>query len=132
MVAEQAKAMYKVAFTKLMAFKLDLKDRIVAAQKITDLVLNSATPVAFKQNECGRFGNNFALKNDECVRDAIAANGIAVDDNAIAAINEAKTELGVFEKEKMNIPEAMDNVSLGANTEKIGAPVKEISGKNLG
>ena len=132
MVAEQAKAMYKVAFTKLLAFKLDLKDRIVAAQKITDLVLNSATPVAFKQNEFGKFGNNFALKNDECVRDAIAANGIAVDDNTITAINEAKTELGVFKKEKMNIPEAMDNVSLGANTEKIDAPVKEISGKNLG
>lgn len=131
MVAEQAKAMYKVAFTKLMAFKLDLKDRIVAAQKITDLVLNSATPVAFKQNEYGKYGNNFALKNDECVRDAIAANGIAVDDNAITAINEAKTELGAFEKEKMNIPEAMDNVSLGSNTEKINEPVKEISGKNL-
>ena len=129
MVAAQAKAMYKVAFTKLMAFKLDLKDRIVAAQKITDLVLNSATPVAFKQNEYGKYGNNFALKNDECVREALAENGIAVDENAL---NEAKRELGSFEKEKVQISEAMDAADTGAKSEKVEAPVKSAVEKNLG
>ena len=129
MVAAQAKAMYKVAFTKLMAFKLELKDRIVAAQKITDLVLNSATPVAFKQNEYGKYGNNFALKNDECVREALAENGMAVDDNAI---NEAKRELGAFEKEKVQISEAVDAVDMGAKSEKVDAPVKSAIEKNIG
>lgn len=129
MVAAQAKAMYKVAFTKLMAFKLDLKDRIVAAQKITDLVLNSATPVAFKQNEYGKYGNNFALKNDECVREALAENGIAVDENAL---NEAKRELGAFEKEKVQIAEAADAADAGAKSEKVDAPVKSAIEKNIG
>ena len=116
LIANHAKAMYKVAFNKLMAFKLDLKDRIVAAQKITDLVLNSATPVAFKQNEYGKYGNNYALKNDECIREALAENGIALDDNAI---NEAKRELGAFEKEKMQIFEAMEAVDAGTKSEKM-------------
>ena len=129
MVAAQAKSMYKVAFTKLMAFKLDLKDRIVAAQKITDLILNSATPVAFNQNEYGKYGNNFALKNDECVREALAENGIAVDENAL---NEAKIELGAFEKEKVQIPEAMDAVNTDAKSEKIDSLVKSAAEKNIG
>ena len=129
MIAAQAKAMYKVAFTKLMAFKLDLKDRIVAAQKITDLVLNSATPVAFKQNEYGKYGNNFALKNDECVREALVENGIAVDENAL---NEAKIELDAFEKEKLQISEAVDAADTGAKSEKIDASVKSAIEKNIG
>ena len=129
LAAAQAKAMFKVAFNKLMMFKLNLKDRIVAAQKITDLVLNSATPVAFKHNEYGKYGNNFALKNEECVREAISENGIAVDDNAI---NEAKRELGAFEKEKVQISEAMDAVDAGAKSKKIDAPDKDAIEKNIG
>ena len=128
LIAAQAKAMYVVAFTKLTAFKLELKDRIVAAQKIADLVLNSVTPVAFKQNEYGKYGNNFALKNDECVREALAANGIAVDDNAI---NEAKRELGAFEKEKVQISDAMEIADAGAKSEKIDAPAKSVAEKNF-
>ena len=129
MVAEQAKAMYKVAFTKLMAFKLDLKDRIVAAQKITDLVLNSATPVAFNQKDFGKYGKNFALKDDEFIRGVISENGVAVDD---AAINEAKNELGAFDKEKVQIREAMDVANSNAKSEKIDAPIKGSAEKNLG
>ena len=128
LIAAQAKAMYVVAFTKLTAFKLELKDRIVAAQKIADLVLNSVTPVAFKQNEYGKYGNNFALKNDECVREALAANGIAVDDNAI---NEAKRELGAFEKEKVQISDAMEIADAGAKSEKIDALAKSVAEKNF-
>ena len=129
MVAEQAKAMYKVAFTKLMAFKLDLKDRIVAAQKITDTILNSATPVAFNQKDFGKYGKNFALKDDEFIRGVISENGVAVDD---AAINEAKNELGAFDKEKVQIREAMDVANSNAKSEKIDAPIKGSAEKNLG
>ena len=127
LVASQAKAMYMVAFNKLVVFKLELKDRIVAAQKITDLVLNSATPIAFKQNEYGKYGHNFALKNDECVRNAFAANGIAVDENAI---NEARRELGAFDKEKVEI--SIDDVDAGAKSKKVDAPTKSVVEKNLG
>lgn len=132
MVADQVKAMYKVAFTKLMAFKLDLKDRIVAAQKITDIMLNSATPVGFKQNEYGKYANNYALKNDECVREAISANGIALDDNALAAINDAKIALDAFDKEKVQISEAMDAPNAGEKSEKVDAPVKDAVEKSIG
>ena len=131
-VAAQTKAMYKVAFNKLMAFKLELKDRIVAAQKIADLVLNGATPVAFKQNEFGKYGSNYALKNDECVREALAENGIAVNDDAIAAINEAKKEVGAFEKERVQIFDAMEPVNNGGKADKIDAPIKAASEKKLG
>ena len=129
LVAQQTKAMYALAFNKLTAFKMGLKDRLVAAQKITDTILNSATPVAFNQKDFGKYGKNFALKDDEFIRGVISENGVAVDD---AAINEAKNELGAFDKEKVQIPEAMDVANSNAKSEKIGAPIKGSAEKNLG
>ena len=129
LVAQQTKAMYALAFNKLTAFKMELKDRLVAAQKITDTILNSATPVAFNQKDFGKYGKNFALKDDEFIRGVISENGVAVDD---AAINEAKNELGAFDKEKVQIREAMDVANSNAKSEKIDAPIKGSAEKNLG
>ena len=129
-LAAQAKNMFTVAFNKLTAFKLQLQDRLVAAQKITDIVLNSATPVAFKQNEYGKYGDSFAIKNDEFVRNVISGNGIKADEETVTnAINGAKKELGAFEKERVDV--VLDD-AVAPNTQRIDEQVMSAAEKNLG
>jgi hypothetical protein len=94
-VANQAKAMYKTAFAQMRVFKLGLKDRIVAAQRAADIMLNSVTTVAFNQNEYGKYGNKFALQDESFVREVAEENGVVVDDGFGEILNDARKELGV-------------------------------------
>ena len=71
-----AESMFKIALQATKNLKLsDPKERIIVAQKFTDIMLNSATPVAFRQNKLndfgkpmyGKFGDAFAVLNKEDV-----------------------------------------------------------------
>ena len=105
LVVNQAKAMYKLAFSKMNIFKLNLQDRIVAAQKAADIILNSTTPIAFKHSEYGKFGNSFALKDTDFIKETLNDNGVAVsDDEFTAALDGARAELGVVvDKEPLDL-----------------------------
>ena len=76
--------------------RLRPKDQLVAAQKMTDIVLNELTVVGFNGAEYSEFAKNYAIANDVGLYDFLATNypGIfAVDIKDI--VDKAREELGV-------------------------------------
>lgn len=66
-VNEGVKKIFKIALqaTKNLTIK-DLQQRIIIAQKLTDVALNSMSPIAFKQSELSAYGKGFmVLRNSE-------------------------------------------------------------------
>ena len=76
--------------------RLRPKDQLVAAQKMTDIVLNELTVVGFYGAEYSEFAKNYTISNDVGLYDFLATNypGIfAVDIKDI--VDKARKELGV-------------------------------------
>ena len=85
-VKEGVNNMFKVALkaTKNLKFT-DVKDRITIAQKLTDIMVNSATPVAFSFNDYTEYGQGFTvLKDSEVIHSAMEDVDKAVVNEAIA------------------------------------------------
>ena len=64
--------MYSLAYNQLKGCRLQLNDRIVAAQKLANIVVNKVSPVAFRKEQLEKFSTNYALKEnkdivDECI-----------------------------------------------------------------
>ena len=84
-VKEGVNNMFKVALnaTKNLQFT-DAKQRIVIAQKLTDIMVNSATPVAFSFNDYTEYGQGFTvLKDSEVIHSAMEDVDKAVVNEAI-------------------------------------------------
>ena len=94
-VKEGVNNMFKVALnaTKNLKFT-DAKDRIVIAQKLTDIMVNSATPVAFSFYDYSEYGKGFTvLRDSEVIRSAMDG----VDETTVnAAIDGAKETFGAL------------------------------------
>ena len=90
----------------------DVKDRIIVAQKLTDIILNSASPVAFKQNEYGAYGKGFvALQNADAIREMLSSEFApeAID----TAINGAQEVFGALYPE--NKAQAIEQIQVDLN-----------------
>ncbi|MBO5737665.1 MAG: hypothetical protein J6S04_07625 [Clostridia bacterium] len=75
-----------------------LKDRIIAAQAIADLMMKRRTPVAFKKENLGDFAKgHHILENVEQVREFVKANsnGQYSEKEINKAVNGARNEFGV-------------------------------------
>ena len=94
-VKEGVNNMFKVALnaTKNLKFT-DAKDRIVIAQKLTDVMVNSVTPVAFSFYDYSEYGKGFTvLRDSEVIRSAMDG----VDETTVnAAIDGAKETFGAL------------------------------------
>ena len=92
-VKEGVNNMFKVALnaTKNLKFT-DATQRIVVAQKLTDIMVNSATPVAFSFNDYTEYGQGFTvLKDSEVIHSAMED----VDKTVVnGAIDNAKDTFG--------------------------------------
>jgi hypothetical protein len=64
----------------------DPVDRVVAAQKITDMLLKAYSPAAFEPGKYAKFADNFFLNNEERLRDAMDSSyeSFADSDEAFA------------------------------------------------
>ena len=93
-VNDKVKNVFSVALNAAKNLKVaDVKDRIIVAQKLTDIILNSASPVAFKQNEYGAYGKGFmALQNADAIREMLGSE--VAPDALDAAINGAQETFG--------------------------------------
>jgi hypothetical protein len=78
--------MFKVALnaTKNLKFT-DVKDRIVIAQKLTDIMVNKVTPVAFSFHDYTEYGQGFTvLKDSDVIRSEMEGADEVVVNEAIA------------------------------------------------
>lgn len=57
------KNVFAKAYGLTKQLNLSLSDRIVLAQKFTDVTLNSVTPVGFQKESFGKFGDGYLLNN---------------------------------------------------------------------
>ena len=103
-----AKNMFKFVYNHLNnnISKMNVGDKLVAAQRMTDLTLNTFSPVA-ADSKLARYGDNFAIKNmDE--EDIQKLTGYSGDVESL--MNEVKTELGIF-KENVHFKDDIFNES---------------------
>ncbi len=96
LVNNSAKNVFNVALNATKNLKVaDVKDRVIVAQKLTDIILNGASPVAFKQNEYGAYGKGFmALQNADAIREMLSSE--VAPDAIDSAINEAQETFGAL------------------------------------
>ena len=108
-VKEGVANMFKAALNATKNIKItDAKERIIVAQKLTDIVLNSASPVSFRQNEYANYGKGFmVLRNEEVIRSAMSDVDAGALNEAIAGAKETfgalYPENNVQEIEKINV-----------------------------
>lgn len=111
-----AKNMFKFVYNHLNndIRKMNVGDKLVAAQKITDLTLNTFSPVA-TDPKLARYGDNFAIKSmdDEDIQKLTGC-----DENVESLMNEVKTELGIS-KENVHFKDDIFNESSVGKIEKI-------------
>jgi hypothetical protein len=102
------------------------KDRLVAAQKITDLMMKNYSPAAFN-SEYAKYADNYYMKNATEQEILKLADLNIISDGGI--IDEAKGELGIeMEKEPVKFDVSIDsNVSqISEKIEEHKAPSKDI------
>lgn len=111
-----AKNMFKFVYNHLNnnIQKMNVGDKLVAAQRMTDLTLNTFSPVA-ADPKLARYGDNFAIKSmdDEDIQKITQYSG-----DVESLMNEVKTELGIF-KENVHFKDDIFNESSVGKIEKI-------------
>ena len=114
LVSDGAKNVFGVALGAAKNLKVSgAKDCIIVAQKLADIMLNSVSPVAFKQNEYRAFGKAYmVMKNADAIAEMVDGGEAAMND----AIKGAQEEFGklypksvVKESEQLNIILSDDN-----------------------
>ena len=111
-----AKNMFKVIYNHLNnnIHQMNVGDKLVAAQRMTDLTLNTFSPVA-ADPKLARYGDNFAIKSmdDDDIQKITKYSG-----DVESLMNEVKTELGIF-KENVHFKDDIFNESSVGKIEKI-------------
>ncbi len=111
-----AKNMFKVIYNHLNnnIREMNVGDKLVAAQRMTDLTLNTFSPVA-ADPKLARYGDNFAIKSmdDDDIQKITKYSG-----DVESLMNEVKTELGIS-KENVHFNDNIFNESSVGKIEKI-------------
>jgi hypothetical protein len=111
-----AKKMFKVVYNHLNnnIREMNVGDKLVAAQRMTDLTLNTFSPVA-ADPKLARYGDNFAIKSmdDEDIQKITNYSG-----DVESLMNKVKTELGIS-KENVHFKDGIFNESSVGKIEKI-------------
>ena len=109
-MSQGAKDTFETAYNALEVSRMQSKDRLVAAQRITDLMMNQYSPAAFN-TDYAKYSDNYFMKNatDKEIQDLTSFNVINDEyDNLNEFINAAKLDLGIG-KVHVNINDSIDN-----------------------
>ena len=108
-----------------------LKDELIAVQKITDIVLKSATPCGFYEKEHGDIANGFVINDNDAIKDIIKNNEKKLnknytDEEIETAINEAKAMFVKKEVVNIDFDQEKQPLSSVAPQNQQGPIIKEI------
>lgn len=105
MVQERAKSEFERAYKIIdSAPGMSTAEKLVAAQKITNLILVTVTPVA-SDDKYAPYADNYFLKN---VTAETIQNLTGVNENAQDILNEARFELGIDNKLQLNLGDVVN------------------------
>ena len=108
--------LFQNAYRSLKSCGLQPKDQVVAAQKISDVIINNVTPVAFNGNAFEKYGKNYAINDPDMVVDVLS-DVEGCDKNICHKITEeARTEL---------LHPVRERVAFNDENKSIDAPVSE-------
>ena len=105
-----------------------LKDRVLAAQKMTDEIMKEVSPVSLAKDGLAPFANGYILDNSDIIMEGLVQDSGLDQDSLERAFDGAKKEYG---REQVNVVEAAENVNAAkapqVNDEpKIENPVKQV------
>ena len=116
---EHVTRMFRNAYKSLS--EMDTADRLIAAQKMTDIALNLFTPVG-SEKAYEKYRNNFYIQN---TKNADIQDFIKYSGNIDELVNNVKAELGIVKEEvKENIH--FENGEFNENAPKKAEPIDEI------
>jgi len=108
------KSVYEQAYTCTRLLSIaSLKDRLIVAQRFSDIVLNTVTPIAFQKERFGPYGKGYMLMNTnadmikDVVKEQFTAKESFSDDEIEAAFHQAQTE---FNLEMQRTPISLDEL----------------------
>ena len=129
LVSDGAKNVFGVALGAAKNLKVSgAKDCIIVAQKLADIMLNSVSPVAFKQNEYGAFGKAYmVMKNADAIAEMVGGDEATVNE----AIAGAKEVFGELYPEKMVLDGEKINVDLNEPNASVAPRVDNVSEVNV-
>lgn len=107
----------------------NLKDRIVSAQKIADVMLTKRTPVGFQKDELGEYGKGYhLLENTDQVYQFIKENYSAKysDKEISRAIKLAKNELLLLHRDEKDVSNVYE-IGYRPNPQKLTEEGKELN-----
>ena len=117
---EHVTKMFRNAYKSLP--EMDTADRLIAAQKMTDIALNLFTPVG-SEKAYEKYRNNFYIQN---TKNADIQDFIKYSGNIDELVNNVKAELGIVKEEvKENVHFA--NGEFNENAPKKAEPIEEIN-----
>ena len=112
---EEIKNVFGEAYECAKSLGLSLKNRLVVAQRFSDVVLNMATPVGFQPEAFGHCGKGFMLMHTdldmikEVIGEHSGKNEQFEDAEIEEAYNQAHKEFGIeMNREQIEIPELMN------------------------
>ena len=117
----QLRLLYKAAFRNSAHLGLPLKDQFLTAQKITDLMMNTFTPVVDEKDMYGHLGSNYLLRNQTDFLRDVAKQYLkddATEEEITNALNEVREEIGV----RVKLEQIPDN---DQPNEEISAKIEE-------
>ena len=104
-IHESLHSIYYNAFSSLDVCQMDITNQVVAAQKISDIIINKLTPVAFNKAALSKYSNNYAINDKNIVPEILQSSGKGLNEDKIDAImKKAKSDVN------KSAPKSVNNV----------------------
>jgi hypothetical protein len=122
------KSVFAEAYACTRWLALPLKDRLLVAQRFSDIALNAASPVAFQQEAFGQCGNGFMLMGTDLnmikdvVKEQLKENESFTDEEIEAAYDQARAD---FELEMNRTSIVIDDVKEVVDTNVVEKPEQQ-------
>jgi hypothetical protein len=101
---EAATSMFTEAYFILEEFHMGPEDRVVAAQRIADIMLNRLTVIGFERDAFGVYGQSYAVKNETAAFEMLQMGENPLpQDTSERILRSAKKQLASDEKERLEV-----------------------------
>ena len=105
-----------------------LKDRVLAAQKMTDEIMKEVSPVSLAKDELAPYANGYILNNPDIIMEGLATDSGIEQESLERAFDSAKKD---YERESMNVLEAAEKGNVAKAPQVKDAPKIENPMKNV-
>ena len=127
-VKDGVQKVFAEAFECTSFLRLPLKDRLIVAQRFSDIALNAISPVAFQKGAFGDYGEGYVLLNTDrdtvkdIVKDNMTDKASYTDEEIESAYEQAHTEYDLeMKRTPISIEELQESASIDVAEKQEGA-----------